>query len=81
MPGLVPPSYHVEAQYVPDDDVLAICCPACGANLSVLGWSTTPRLKPGACPRPASRAGLRGRLTAAHRPVGRYSGGECYGRR
>ena len=69
MPGLVPPSYHVEAQYVPDDDVLAICCPACGhvwrehridlvapiwghngwevchmgcpacnANLSVLGW-------------------------------------------
>jgi len=40
--------------------------------------STTPRLKPGACPHPAGRAGLQGRLTAAHRALARYSGGECY---
>ncbi|MER3402646.1 MAG: 1-(5-phosphoribosyl)-5-[(5-phosphoribosylamino)methylideneamino]imidazole-4-carboxamide isomerase [Armatimonadota bacterium] len=36
--------------------------------------STTPRRKPGVCPRPASRAGLRGLLTTVHRPERRYSG-------
>jgi hypothetical protein len=43
--------------------------------------STTPQLKLGACPHPLKQAGLQGRLTAAHRPEGRYSGGECCVRR